>query len=49
MKNDEKEKEEKKEKKPYEKPALTAEEVFEATVLACTTKAQPPCWAPVQS
>lgn len=38
MKNDEKEneKEKGKKKKPYEKPMLTAEELFEATVLACT-------------
>ncbi len=36
MRNDEKEKEKEKEKKPYQKPELTMEELFEATVLACT-------------
>ena len=35
MRNDEKEKEKDKKKKPYEKPEVTTEELFEATVLAC--------------
>ena len=44
MRNDENENEKQKEKKkkPYQKPALTAEELFEATVLACQ-KSNPAC------
>jgi len=34
-KDKEKEKSKGKERKPYQKPALTAEELFEATVLSC--------------
>ena len=34
-KDKEKEKSKGKERKPYQKPALTAEELFEATVLGC--------------
>jgi len=35
MGTDEKKKEEEKKRKPYRKPELTMEELFEATVLAC--------------
>lgn len=48
MRNDEKEKENEKKRKPYQKPVLTAEELFEATVLACN-KAAAPCTRPGMS
>jgi hypothetical protein len=35
MRDEEEEKEKGKKRKPYQKPALTMEELFEATVLAC--------------
>lgn len=35
MRNDEKVNEMEKERKPYQKPELNSEELFEATVLAC--------------
>ena len=35
MQKEEKEKPKRKKRKPYQKPELTAEELFEATVLGC--------------
>jgi hypothetical protein len=43
MRNDETEKEKDKKKKPYEKPALTTEELFEATVVACAKTLEVNC------
>lgn len=35
MQKEDKEKEKEKKRKPYQKPALTVEKLFEATVLSC--------------
>lgn len=47
MRDEEKEKEKK--RKPYQKPALTVEELFEATVLACGKSGPPGCGLPPRS
>jgi hypothetical protein len=42
----EEEKSKGKKRKPYQKPALTAEELFEATVLSCTKRRNQGCPQP---
>jgi hypothetical protein len=47
MQKEEKEKSKGEKRKPYQKPVLTVEELFEATVLACTKHGGgrgSPCW-----
>jgi len=45
MQKEEKEKSTGKKRKPYQKPALTAEELFEATVLSCLKRRLTGCAA----
>jgi hypothetical protein len=45
MQKEEKEKPKGEKRKPYQKPELTVEELFEATVLACPKTEDPFCLA----